>query len=202
MISQRKIMYHMARSPRPPCHARNLMPPKPGDDHDRQSRNYCESRRRRRRCTIARRSSPRTANDNASVIFFAYRVRLVIRCFNDNVHRRAVARTAASRGSSCTYAPARRPPGARPGIRAPRRRSAAHRYRGRFLILLGSRAVAGALFASSGLVRAGLLSLAAGRRGRGGAGAHAQRAASQPRAGSSLPTAVPDANRNPPRFSH
>lgn len=51
--------------------------------------------------------------------------------------RRAVARTAASRGSSCTYAPARRPPGARPGIRAPRRRSAAHRYRGRFLRPIG-----------------------------------------------------------------
>ena len=57
MISQRKIMYHMARSPRPPCpRAEPLMPPKPGDD-DRQSRNYCESRRR-----------PTTMHDRASVV--------------------------------------------------------------------------------------------------------------------------------------
>ena len=59
MISQRKIMYHMARSPRPPCHARNLMPPKPGDD----DRDKAETIANRDdvdddgRCTIARRSS-------------------------------------------------------------------------------------------------------------------------------------------------
>ena len=70
-----------------------------------------------------------------------------------------------------------RPPGARP-VPGPgsARRGDAQQHTGTggaFCVLLGSRAVAGALFTSSGLVRAGLLSLAAAPGARRGGGTRA-----------------------------
>lgn len=130
-------MYHMARSPRPPCpRAEPLMPPKPGDD-DRQSRNYCESRRRRRRCTIARRSSPRTRR----MISFGNFFRVSRPAGNPLLQRqRASPRGRPNGGVTRVVMHIRaRPAPARCPARDPRAAatSAAHRYRGRFLRPIG-----------------------------------------------------------------